>query len=291
MLKDESRDCASWEEIGEFFEEHNPALQFITVSNYIDFQDIENPLQQQLTTVFPSKIQMQSRQQVEMTIKLDQNELETMDDPFDILGNPEKASFSKNFLTVTGVTKDVIANPESVLPSIDIKLELSSSKNLFERQAESWLDLLGDVGGFNDAVTIFFVFVMAKYTETMFEGRLVKGTKVEEIQKKHRKNTGAGHLRGMQEKLKANFNVQLNRLELKDLILQFRHIRQLKVPVFAYLCCLCCLKKSSKRKLQSKVLDKFEKHLDIRSITKQQTDLKILIDCLLSQPQKKLFRH
>ena len=68
-----------------------------------------------------------------MTIKLDQNELETMDDPFDILGNPEKASFSKNFLTVTGVTKDVVVNPESVLPSIDIKLELSSSKNLFER--------------------------------------------------------------------------------------------------------------------------------------------------------------
>ena len=47
-----------------------------------------------------------------MTIKLDQNELETMDDPFDILGNPEKASFSKNFLTVTGVTKDVVVDPE-----------------------------------------------------------------------------------------------------------------------------------------------------------------------------------
>ena len=60
---------------------------------------------------------------------------------------------------------------------------------------------------------------MANYTQTMFEGRLVKGTKVEEIQRKHRKSTGAGYLRAMQEKLKANLNVQITRLELKDLIL------------------------------------------------------------------------
>ena len=42
----EPRDCASVEEIVTFFLEHSPAMQFITVTNYIDFQDIENPLQQ-----------------------------------------------------------------------------------------------------------------------------------------------------------------------------------------------------------------------------------------------------
>ena len=40
--------------------------------------------------------------------------------------------------------------------------------------------MLGDIGGFNDITTIFFVLMMGRYSQVMFEGRLVKGTKVEE---------------------------------------------------------------------------------------------------------------
>ena len=171
-------------------------------------------------------------------------------------------------------------------------LGLSSSKFVHTREVEKFVDVLGDIGGFNDIVTIFFAIMMSRYSQIMFEGRLVKGTKVEEESRQKKRNSStAAYLRVMQQKLQADQDATINRLELKELLLQFKRITRLKVPVFGYLCCPCFYSHTKKRKLQKKVLDRSEKALDIRSITKTKLDLKILVDILLTFKQKKLFKY
>ena len=110
-------------------------------------------------------------------------------------------------MTLKDTDKESFYNDEIEFPNIDIMITLSSTKHLYSREAESILETLGDIGGFNDIVTIFVFLIMGNYTQTMFEGRLVKGTKFEEIERKYRYNAGVGHLRNMQQKLQANENV------------------------------------------------------------------------------------
>ena len=52
---------------------------------------------------------------------------------------------------------------------MDIVLELSDIKRTYERQAYTFMTLIGDIGGFNSAILIFPVFLMAWYSERMYQ--------------------------------------------------------------------------------------------------------------------------
>lgn len=47
-------------------------------------------------------------------------------------------------------------------------VELTNVKHLYSRQANTFLNLLGDYGGFHDAVFMIFAFFMSYYSEVMY---------------------------------------------------------------------------------------------------------------------------
>ena len=76
---------------------------------------------------------------------------------------------------------------------------MTAAKYIYERESEIVVDMLGDIGGFNDIVTILLSMMLSRYSSIMFEGRLVKGTKVDdESEKRRRNNSQNGFLRVVQ---------------------------------------------------------------------------------------------
>ena len=56
--------------------------------------------------------------------------------------------------------------------TISIVLRLSANKYIYERSVYTFFALLGDVGGFNGAIIILPTFVMAIYSERMYQGSI-----------------------------------------------------------------------------------------------------------------------
>ena len=56
--------------------------------------------------------------------------------------------------------------------TISIILRLSANKYIYERSVYTFFALLGDVGGFNGAIIILPTFVMAIYSERMYQGSI-----------------------------------------------------------------------------------------------------------------------
>ena len=52
---------------------------------------------------------------------------------------------------------------------MEVVFELSDIKRTYERQAYTFMTLLGDIGGFNSAILVFPVFLMAWYSERMYQ--------------------------------------------------------------------------------------------------------------------------
>ena len=52
---------------------------------------------------------------------------------------------------------------------MDVLIELSDIKRTYERQAYTFMTLIGDIGGFNSAILVFPVFLMAWYSERMYQ--------------------------------------------------------------------------------------------------------------------------
>ena len=80
-----------------------------------------------------------------------------------------------------------------------LSFALSSSKFKHYREVERIWDLLADFGGFNDIVAVMFGLMMSRYTTIMFEGKIVKGTKIES--KASAKDKNSITLRSMQRRL------------------------------------------------------------------------------------------
>ena len=81
-------------------------------------------------------------------------------------GDPEVV----NFLSVESqveVTEDIDSEA-----GILIQMMLSSNKYVYERSVYTFFTLIGDVGGFNGAIIILPTFLMAIYSERMYQGSI-----------------------------------------------------------------------------------------------------------------------
>ena len=52
---------------------------------------------------------------------------------------------------------------------MEVTLELSEIKRTYERQAYTFMTLLGDIGGFNSVVYVLPALFMAQYGERMYQ--------------------------------------------------------------------------------------------------------------------------
>ena len=55
------------------------------------------------------------------------------------------------------------------MPRMEVILELSDIKRTYERQAYTFMTLIGDIGGFNSAIYILPAYLMAWYSERMYQ--------------------------------------------------------------------------------------------------------------------------
>ena len=97
-----------------------------------------------------------------VNIELEQNEL-TLSDSQSGFFSAEEENIS--FLSVKSITKTESDN-------LRIDINLSIDKNLYSRTAYTLLDLLGDFGGFTDAIIFIFGTVMSFYSASMYEASI-----------------------------------------------------------------------------------------------------------------------
>ena len=106
-------DCASYRETHEFFSEYSPKIQFITTTNYVDYENAETPLQQSMNAIFPDAIDLSLNSRTHSFVHLAQNRLEVSDDMFDPFSGVTNAW---DFLTI---------KEASVNPTVDFKALIS----------------------------------------------------------------------------------------------------------------------------------------------------------------------
>ena len=73
------------------------------------------------------------------------------------------------------------------MPLMEVILELSDTKRIYERQAYTFMTLIGDIGGFNSAIYILPAYLMAWYSERMYQSSVYQELPVK---KKNRKSKG-----------------------------------------------------------------------------------------------------
>ena len=103
------------------------------------------------------------------------------------------------FLTIKEKNISRAQRVEEADPLLSLSIYLSPSKFKHYREVERLWDLLADFGGFNDIVAVIFGFLLSRYTTVMFEGKIVKGTKIEA--KSKAKDYNSNHLRVIQRRL------------------------------------------------------------------------------------------
>ena len=127
------------------------------------------------------------------------------------------------------------------------------------------MDLLGDFGGFNDAIVFIVSTLFASYGARMYEDSIAKRLKITP-KKKFRANHDA-QIEAFRTKISDSQNDMLS-LNQKDLQTLHSIIKtsteKLKIPFIKALCYmkLCC-RKDRHIKAREKTIERFEKCLDI----------------------------
>ena len=98
---------------------------------------------------------------------LAKNEFVNKDDYIGFLsGDPEEITF----LSVD--SQEVITEDIDSEFGLSIRMMLSSNKYTYERSVYTFFSLIGDVGGFNGAIIILPTFLMAIYSEKMYQSSI-----------------------------------------------------------------------------------------------------------------------
>ena len=97
------------------------------------------------------------------TINLEQNEAVFQDT---MVGFLEKEAEPVNFLTI-GDTNSVDTNGRA-----GFMILMSNQKNFYSRSAYTFLTLLGDFGGFNDAIVFLISLFMGGYSAKMYAAQI-----------------------------------------------------------------------------------------------------------------------
>ena len=139
-------------------------------------------------------------------------------------------------------------NPNHFWPELSVRVQLSSRKNIYNRQVENIFDVLGDIGGFYDiyfsigfGLNIFWYL----YNVIAFETEISSSMEVDTgILLKSRKFSDE-QLSALHERLQLNENTRLKRSELYHLGKQFKRVKKVAMPFFSALCCCrLCFKRT-----------------------------------------------
>lgn len=115
-------------------------------------------------------------------MELSPNEFIDNNDSFGFLA-PEKEPYE--FLSIDKVQEKIVYNSE---PKFSLYLTISDTRYESERQVYTIFTMIGDIGGFNGAITILPAFFLAKYNSAMYIASISRDVK---IRSKRKKRAGA----------------------------------------------------------------------------------------------------
>ena len=150
----------------------------------------------------------------------------------------------------------------------------------------TFMEALGDFGGFNDGIIFIPAILMQIYSQKMYLQHLFKLLPI-----KRAKNPSD------RKKIRERFSQDssLNELSKEDAEMLAEESGRLQLSMTHWLLNLCFVKclcrKAYRMRLQERAIEQFENSLDIRSIVKTRIDLSILLRSLLSKEQLLLFRN
>ena len=216
-------------------------------------------------------------------IKLSVNEFSDQRNLFGFLaGEPE----INNFLS-----KDTVRQYEEQMDptfkyGFSVYFTLSDKRTNYEREAYTFFQLIGDVGGFNSAIIFLPAFLMSYYNSHMYQLETAQEIPI----RKPAKSLGKLQSSYLRQKI-FNYGSQGQGLEAADIkILRDSVARNfVKRPdqLRSFMPCM----KSKKMRLQEKVSSRFEDMLDIRCLVSLHTNLALLLPLLLTDQQALLFKH
>lgn len=97
---------------------------------------------------------------------LQQNELIVSDGKIGFL-EPEQEPI--NFLTIDDIEYDYPVEDQTAgLPQMQALIRMGNNKSIYQREAYSFLSLMGDFGGFTDAIFMLFGLFASSFSAKMF---------------------------------------------------------------------------------------------------------------------------
>ena len=143
---------------------------------YVDLQNYEQPYQEFTEIRNPTLSRL-------ITAQLSLNELDLQDGS---IGLFEGQSEPEEYLSLDTT---IIEDSESVVsghPSFKFSIELGKNKVIQKRQAYSLFDLLGDFGGFNDAIIFLISLPMSFYSSAIYSQHISSLFRVNKNHKRQR---------------------------------------------------------------------------------------------------------
>ena len=161
-----NEECASQEERAAYWELETSVHMLHIVLEYKQV-DMKNSTQLLQPVNHLIRTLTANGKQKNYELLLAQNELVNKDDYIGFLsGDPETISY----LSVDS-QKESVEDIDSEV-GISIQMMLSTNKYVYERSVYTFFTLIGDVGGFNGAIIILPTFLMAIYSERMYQGSI-----------------------------------------------------------------------------------------------------------------------
>ena len=140
------------------------SIVMIYTPGYFNGENFEDPIRSYLDFTYEYKID--SALATYSNAFVMQNKVDLQDD-FIQFGD----SKSGEFYTISRVQDSV--NTRSSGNFFDLTIRLDNRKTLYERRVFSFLDLIGQVGGVNEIIEIFWVFFIGMYSEKLFQYSIV----------------------------------------------------------------------------------------------------------------------
>ena len=117
-----------------------------------------------------------------------------------------------------------------------MKLDLSNAKYTHQRSLVTLLDIIGNIGGFNDAIWLCFSTFLSSYSSLMYMRSVSK--KIQFSSSKGRKSDN--------ERDETEVGEVLSKLDLKRIISQLKNTFQLNLSPLKTVIFSCCCKRNKK---------------------------------------------
>lgn len=171
---------------------------------------------------------------------------------------------------------------------------MGNNKSLYKREAYTLLSLLGDFGGFTDALSLILGTLTSIYSAKMYQAAIASELPAESVNSRRFFHASSEATREDYRQLCRSINLG-NQLSRSDLSLIHKAIswtsQRLKAPSFyKQLCWVGLLCRKDKRvRMQRQLSGVFEASLDVKKRVEDHFKLRLLIDMLLTREQKFLF--